>query len=63
VVRAPLRITCLRCGHEALVQAEDDDVVLLDPLARRCPACDSDEVTSDGASGWQIHVDWVEDAV
>jgi Zn finger protein HypA/HybF involved in hydrogenase expression len=59
VVRQPLTVTCLRCGRETTVPAEDD-LVLIDPSARRCAACGSDEVKVDGAAGWTIEARWAE---
>jgi Zn finger protein HypA/HybF involved in hydrogenase expression len=61
VFRAPLALTCLHCGHERSVAAADDELVLLDPLASRCPACGSDDVKRDGASGWTIRAGWQDD--
>lgn len=61
VLRTPLRVTCLRCGHEGEVAAEDD-LVLLDPASRRCAECGSDEVKVDGGTGWTIRAGWEETA-
>jgi Zn finger protein HypA/HybF involved in hydrogenase expression len=60
VVRAPLHVTCLACGHEEHVPAEDDDLVLFDPASRHCSACGSEGVRADGGTGWEIRVDWAE---
>jgi Zn finger protein HypA/HybF involved in hydrogenase expression len=57
VVRLPLRLICRRCGHESTVPAEDD-LVVLDPAARRCAACGSEDVAADGATGWTIEARW-----
>jgi Zn finger protein HypA/HybF involved in hydrogenase expression len=61
VFRAPLTVTCRRCGNEAAVQADDDDLVLIDPRARRCSGCGSDDVKLDGGTGWTIQAAWAED--
>jgi Zn finger protein HypA/HybF involved in hydrogenase expression len=60
VFRTPLIVTCLRCGHEAAVTAEDD-LVVLDPRSRCCSECRSDEVKLDGGTGWSISVGWAAD--
>lgn len=59
VVRAPLLVTCRRCGHEASVVG-DEDLVVLDPRTRRCPECGADDVRLDGGTGWEIVAGWAD---
>ena len=60
VVRLPLRVTCLQCGHEAEF-ASDGDLVMLDQGSRLCAECRSDEVRLDGGADWEIRAGWVEE--
>jgi Zn finger protein HypA/HybF involved in hydrogenase expression len=61
VVRAPLLVTCLSCGHEASVATADDDLVMVDRRSCRCSECESDEVRLDGGADWEILAGWAED--
>ena len=54
VLRAPLSLTCLRCGHLRTVAPDDDELAALDPAFSRCPACRSFEVEVDGKAGCRI---------
>jgi Zn finger protein HypA/HybF involved in hydrogenase expression len=60
VVRAPLHVTCTSCGHEEHVAAEDDDLVLFDPVSRRCSKCGAEGMRAEGGTGWEIRIGWAE---
>jgi len=54
VLRAPVSLTCLRCGHQRSVVPYDQGLPTLDPACRRCPQCQSEEVKLDGKAGCRI---------